>query len=68
MKATIEAQQERLNQIGGLINKTLNIDKSDKGYFVTCNNNPIALTSGRTLNELIAYIDGLRDMYLISNY
>lgn len=40
--------------------------KNEMGYFVSYNDNPIALTSGRSFKELAAYVDGLRDMLLIT--
>lgn len=56
--------QESLDIFGKRLGATLVINKSEKGYYITHNDNPIALTSGRTYKELAAYIDGFRDMLL----
>ncbi len=42
------------------------IGKSEAGYYITYKSSQIALTSGRNIEELAAYIDGLRDMLLIT--
>lgn len=68
MEKTIQKLQEKLNLYGKAVNATLTIGKREKGYYISLNNNPIALTSGRSLKELFAYIDGLRDMLLISKH
>lgn len=44
----------------------MTIGKNERGYYITYDGNPIALTSGRNIKELVAYIDGLRDMLLIA--
>lgn len=56
--------KDRLAIYGNAIGVKLTLCKNDKGYFITCDDNPIALTSGRTYKELVAYIDGFRDMLL----
>lgn len=65
-KTNRQALQERLNIYGERVNATFTIGKNEMGYFVSYNDNPIALTSGRSFKELAAYVDGLRDMLLIT--
>ncbi len=65
-KTNRQALQERLNIYGERVNATFTIGKNEMGYFVSYNDNPIALTPGRSFKELAAYVDGLRDMLLIT--
>lgn len=67
-KTKRQALQERLNTYGKSVNATLTIGKNELGYFISYNDNPRALTSGRSFKELAAYVDGLRDMLLISKH
>lgn len=61
----LEILQDRLNQYSAAVGAVMTIGKDERGYYITYDGNPIALTSGRNITELTAYIDGLRDMLLI---
>ncbi len=65
-KSKKQALQDRLNIYAKAINTAFVIGKNANGYYISYNDSPIALTSGRTIKELAAYIDGLRDMILIA--
>lgn len=61
----LQVLQDRLNRYSEAVGSMI-IGKNEKGYYITYAANPIALTSGRNIKELAAYIDGLRDMLLIA--
>lgn len=65
-KTRLQALQDRLTTYGEKIGATLIICKNERGYFISINDNEIALTSGRSIKELAAYIDGFRDMLIIT--
>jgi len=68
MKKRLNALKGRLTTYGNTIGLKLTLGKDNNGYFITCDDNPIALTSGRTYKELVAYVDGFRDMLLFHVY
>lgn len=68
MIPTANKLQADLDRIGWAVGAKLTLKLSDKGYYVQVNDNRIALTSGRTLQEMAVYVEGLRDMYLLVKY
>lgn len=61
----LQGLQDRLNRYSEAVGPMI-IGKNEEGYYVTYKSSQIALTSGRNIEELAAYIDGLRDMLLIT--
>lgn len=57
--------EERLAIYGPTIGHKLKLGRDGRGYFITYDGVRMHLTDGRTLDELAAYVDGMRDMILI---
>lgn len=61
----LQRLQDRLNRYSEVVGPLI-IGESENGYYVTYTSGQIPLTAGLNIEELAAYIDGLRDMLLIT--
>ncbi len=60
--------QARLNKLGKSMGITLTFERDANGCCIRINNRPNVLALGRGPVEMDAYIDGLRDMYLLMKF
>lgn len=65
LRFSVKKQQKRLDSMSTCDRKFI-LGKNERGYYILLNDFVVALTSGRTAKEIVAYIDGLRDMLLIN--
>lgn len=61
----LQGLQDRLNRYSEAVGPMI-IGKNEAGYYITYKSSQMVMTSGRNIEELAAYIDGLRDMLFIT--
>lgn len=68
MILTADNLQTDLDRIGQGIDKKLSLKSHGAGYCIRIEGSRVELTSGRTLQEMAVYVEGLRDMYLLTKF